>query len=66
MSAGLSRKPSAYLEKKFVGRWLYEPIIDWVAYDNFHHEIARAHSLAEIEKKVRSKGYVPRRQHWIK
>ena len=56
-----SRKPSAYLEKKFVGHFLWEPVLDWVAYDDFHHVVAQAHTLAEIERKVRDQGYVPRR-----
>ena len=61
MSAGKSKKPSAYLEKKFVGRFLWEPVMDWVAYDDFHHVITQAHTLAEIERKVRELGYIPRR-----
>lgn len=54
------RKPSCYLEKRCTGWWMLEPVIDWIAFDNWQHEIARAKTKKECERKARLAGYTPR------
>lgn len=55
-----ARKPSCYLEKRCTGWFCTDLIVEWIAYDYWSHEVARAKTKKECEKKARSAGYTPR------
>ena len=62
MSTSKWKKPSCWLERKYIGNWLFEPLIEWIAYDAWGKEVARGHTRRDCEKGARENGYVPRRR----
>lgn len=55
-----TRKPSCYLEKRCTGWFGTDLTMEWIAFDYWSHEVARAKTKKECEKKARLAGYTPR------
>lgn len=51
---------SAYLERYKTGYFMFEPIIEWIARDDFGNEVARAKTKKECQARTRDAGYTPR------
>lgn len=53
------KKPRAYLSRKVIGHFMFEPTIRWVAVDDCRHQIAMGKTRKECESECRMYGYVP-------
>lgn len=55
------KKPRAYMEKKIVGHFCFEPIVEWIAYNYWGNSVAWGKTRKECEAECRRNGYVPER-----
>lgn len=52
-------KPRAYIKKVFCGHWMFEPVSEWRAYNDWGNYVASGKTRKECEKECRLYGYVP-------
>lgn len=55
-----THKPRCYLVKRCMGRYMLEYVYNWLALDEWQHEVARAKTEEECKKKAKEAGYIPR------
>ena len=53
------RKPRAYLKKVQNGWFMFQPVIEWVAYNAWGNSVAWGHTRKDCEQECRRLGYVP-------
>ena len=56
------KKPRAYLQREITGHWCFEPIVTWVARNDWGNWVASGRTRKECEEECRLYGYVPERR----